>query len=527
MQSKFKIWATIAAAVALAGCTDYVAQLETLQGEVDSLQGSIEGIAVPAVVIPEESGTLSPLTIAFDAPRYGVDAGGSATLAFTLSEKASVEVAAKDGWSASVRMTGDAEGEITVTAPDPAGTSSLVATAVTPEGKVSAAELPLMVRDPYTAATRTTVGSMAYFALNDRMATDYHYKKMADAGINMTSLEGYGNYEEHFRLAEKYGIKVVFFVNMYTGRYYRDPENYKGLDDIIARVKMQPALCAYQIVDEPSVDEIEELSTIADHIREIDPAHPIYLNLNSATASVHTLGVAEYEKYVEQFAADCSLEFITFDQYPVYQGYIDHSWIKSLSIVRNTAMRHGIPFWAFALSCREVNREDPTVPILRLQCNTNLVFGSQVNQYFVWRATSGTNYAPVMGDGSYTGAYDICKEYNREMHNRGFVFAGCEVSQVAFTNTMQNYVACFDKSTLPAQISNLETSGEAIVSYVENGGNRYVAVQNFSWQTKQTLSIEFADMVYGIDREGIFTEYAPGTYEITIDEGDMAVFKIV
>ena len=117
--------------------------------------------------------------------------------------------------------------------------------------------------------------------------------------------------------------------------------------------------------------------------------------------------------------------------------------------------------------------------------------------------------------------------YNREMHSRGFVFAGCSVPYVAFTNVIQDYVDSFDKSTLPEQISNLETSGEAIVSYVENCGNRYVVVQNFSWQTGQTLTIEVEDMVYGIDREGVFTEYAPGTYDITIDEGDMAVFKIV
>lgn len=518
--------AVAAVVLASAGCGDYDAQLEALRGEADSLQRVIGAIEVPEAQQPSDVPS-TDFSFSFDKARYGVDAGGSVTVAYTLPRAAEVSVSAVDGWSASVVSSGESSGEVILTAPDPASPANLVISAVDAEGNVTAAPLPVMVRDPYTAATRTSVGSMAYFSLNESMANDYHYGKMADAGINMMSVEGDDNYDEHFRLAQKYGIKVVFFINMYTGRYYRDPDNYTGLDDIINKVKDYPALCAYQIEDEPSTDDIEQLAVIRKHVNELDPVHPVYLNLNSATASRYTLGVNEYEDYVESYVSGCGLELITFDQYPVYQGYIDHSWIKSLAIVRSTARRHGIPFWAFAQSCRLGKREDPTLATLRLQCNTNLAFGAQVNQYFVWRATSGTNYAPVMGDGSYTGAYDVCRDYNREMHSRGFVFAGCSVPYVAFTNVIQDYVDSFDKSTLPEQISNLETSGEAIVSYVENCGNRYVVVQNFSWQTGQTLTIEVEDMVYGIDREGVFTEYAPGTYDITIDEGDMAVFKIV
>ena len=176
--------------------------------------------------------------------------------------------------------------------------------------------------------------------------------------------------------------------------------------------------------------------------------------------------------------------------------------------------------------CREWYREDPTLENIRLQCNVNLAYGAQVNQFFVYRATSGTNFAPLMNDGSYTAAYDYCKSYCREMHNRGFVFAGCNMKQLRSKNGFGTYLYNLSTADLPAQIKDMEIAGEAIVSFVENRGNEYLVVVKGSWQKHCIIDAEFNSVVYSIDHDGLFTEHQSGSKaSIDLEGGDMMVFK--
>ena len=503
---------------------------EQLQKELETMQGETKDVPEASeATVPE----IDPYEFTLDKTRYGVDAGGSVTIGYSIPEASSIEVSVPQGWSAVVNK---AASEIVITAPDPAFPCEMYVTATAEDGRTASAVLPVMIRDPYTDATRTDVAALAYFCFYPEIATDYHFEMMAKCGMNMLTIEQVDNWQEQLTLAHKYGLKGVLFVNGVAGKYYSTHGTSTALDEVIneaKNVEKYPALAGYQIFDEPSTERIGQIKYEKDRIEELDPnpAHPVYVNMHPGSASKYSLGVEDYFEYVETLVTECDLKLITFDQYPVFFGYIDPTWIKSLVAVRTSAMRHNIPFWAFTLSCREQGREDPTLETIRLQCNTNLLFGAQVNQFFVYRNTSGTKYCPLVidwetGTASYTGAYDACQEYCTEMHHFGFIFSDCNVKAVRNLNVFNNWVENLSREDLPPQIKTITASREAMVSIIENKGNEYVAVVNSLWNMPQTVSIETNDMIYEIDHDGVFTQLDAGTkYDIELGGGDMVVFK--
>ncbi len=112
------------------------------------------------------------------------------------------------------------------------------------------------------------------------------------------------------------------------------------------------------------------------------------------------------------------------------------------------------------------------------------------------------------------------------MHNREFVFAQSEVHQVRHIGPdYYLHGTCLTKGDLPDAIGDIAASGSAVVSFVGNSGNEYIAICNKSWQEKLHVDLTFNREVYTIDRDGIFTEQQPGTSTFIIDEGDMLVVK--
>ena len=386
---------------------------------------------------------------------------------------------------------------------------------------------------PYSEATRTDIPALAYYALNPNTGTDANFKKMAQAGINMVTVEQYNDWPQQLDLAAKYGLKALLFVNGAAGDYYRDPSS-KALDNIINQSKDYPALFGYQIFDEPKLTDIEQIIFEKTRIEELAPGKPVYVNLHPSSASANALGTASYKEYVNMIVGGCSLEMVSYDEYPVYPYGISKSWYKSLSVILDYSKRRGLPFWGFLASCwinletQTAPREKPTMENMRLQGNTILAYGAQVIQCFTWQSYSGTSYAPIMRSGEYTQAYDDLKAYLEQMHARAWVFSGSRVDKVRSIGNMflLPWTDELGAEDLPEQISGIKAESEAIVSFIENSGNAYVVIVNQDWRSKLQLDIDFTQMVYSIDSGGNFSGQDPGMHRFTVDEGDMLVIKI-
>ncbi|MBP5505724.1 MAG: beta-galactosidase [Bacteroidales bacterium] len=503
--------------------------LEQLQGDLTAMQQE------QAPQLPDASGLKPALegdfVFSFDKDFYGVDAAGSITIHYSLPEAAEVEVLPKGGWSVMLNATGGTEGDIVVTAPDPASYRDIVVTATAASGRSTAAILPILVRNPYSEDNQPKMEAMGYYCFKPWNATVENYQKLADAGLTMVTLEtDEGDWKQYIDNAAQAGLKTLAVVGN-QGNYWYDNMEDTAIDEVVGYLKDQPSVFGYHMCDEPSVDDIWRLMAVKDKIRRIDPTRPIYINL-LANASPNSMGVQTYTEYINIMSDYMDFDFISFDIYPVLVGAIQNEWHMCLATVADAAKRHGIPFWAFAASTwinketgTTLRREKPTASNIRLQIYTDLAYGAQTVQYFTIQDYSGTDYAPIMRDGTWTQAYEELKAANLRMQKRAFVFKDSKVNCVRQTGPLapiEKYLSVLD---FPECLKSLEVTSGATVSFIENDGNEYIVIVNNYWTANQVVSIELSSPVYLIDKDAQFQELRPGAHDLWLEMGEMLVLK--
>lgn len=373
--------------------------------------------------------------------------------------------------------------------------------------------------------------AMGYLCFRDKSANEECFRKLAEAGIDMITLDmDQSSAMRQMDLAAQFGIRINAVVMGYAASYSQDPEHYTGLDSLVSAIKGHPALFCYHIYDEPGLNLIPRLNVAKRHIEELDPEHPVYINLNPV-GSVNALGTDYYPDYINTLARECDLKLLSYDCYPAYLDGMLNNWYWCQETVSACARSRGIPFWAFAatswidLESPLAVRARPTRENIRLQVNTNLAYGAQVIQYFTIRDFSGSSLAPFMADSVWTEAYDMLKDVNLEMKARQEVFAGCRVLATGFTFRPPFGTMPLVESDLPAAISSVESDRTALVSVLENNGSRYVAVVSTSPDQTTGISVEFASGAEMIDNAGNLVSQNAGTKSFALEPGGMLVFR--
>ena len=498
---------------------------------MQELQESASAIQVPDAVTPLP---YVPLEFGFilDKDLYEIDAGGSVTVHYTLSSASSVEAVTKCGWRASVNYTGEGEGKIVITAPDPASYAEVTLIATTEDGRRTAVILPVMLRDPFTAATRPRMTAVGYYSFKPWNASEDNFVKLAEAGLTMVTVEtGDEDYEKSLVGARKAGLEVLAIVGDDAAKWY-DDMSYTGLDELITSLKDSTVIYEWWIRDEPSVDNIYELMAIEDKMKSLDPNRSVYVNLHP-NASSNSLGVDNYYDYVNIYATHMHLSHLSFDMYPILKnGGVQTDWHYCLETVANVAKQHGVPFWAFAASCwinKEPNikleRAQPNVDNLLLQIYTDLAYGAQAVQYFTIQDYGGTDYAPIMRDGTWTKAYDDLETANLTMQKRAFVFKDGNVTRIRQVGTSASHESALSILDFPPAIKSVDVTFAATVSFIENNGNEYMVIVNNYWSADQNVRVELDSPVYSIDSEGQFHLLEPGVNNVWLAKGDIVVLK--
>ena len=503
-------------------------RLEQLEAQYAALQDA-DAAQVPAAAEPSGDSP-TEYDITFDKDYYEADAGGSLSIKYSLPEASEVEVVAKDGWSASVATDG-AEGTITLTAPDPASPTEVVVTARSHGGKMAATNLPLKLRDPYSDATRPRMNALGYYSFKPWNASLENFRKLADAGLTMVTIEtDEEQWQEQIARAGQAGLRVLAILIGRAESYYNHPDTDTRLSDAVNWLKNRPEVAAYHVYDEPGVRDAHMLKTIKDRVEELDPTRPVYINFGPE-ASTEWMGVPTYYEYVNLLVDYLDLKQISYDQYPIFPGRIQENWHKCLGIIADAAKRRGIDFWAFAASCwinKEALtqlRERPNTYNLLLQIYTNLAYGAQVIQYFTIQDYGGTDFAPIMRDGTWTEAYEYLKAANLQMQKRAFVFTGCNVTKVRQAGEQVSHEMELSVLDMPQEIEDIYANGSVTASFIENAGNKYLALVNNYWSAVQQVTVTLNAPVYCIDAEANFTLLEPGRHNLEIPLGGMMVLK--
>jgi hypothetical protein len=199
--------------------------------------------------------------------------------------------------------------------------------------------------------------------------------------------------------------------------------------------------------------------------------------------------------------------------------------------IRNVANRYDIPFWAYISSTRGSASDPPfTLGELSMMAYTNLAYGAQALQYFVFYGSTTAAYpyfrTPI-SNGQRTVTYSYVKTINTDVKRLSYIFSKSKVLKV--WNTGKNISARttrLEENGLPAisPVRSLKTSdGGAVVSLIEKDNNRFLIIVNRSYTEPMTLTINVDENVLRqVRKDGTITGVYSGIKEVA--PGDAAIY---
>jgi hypothetical protein len=309
------------------------------------------------------------------------------------------------------------------------------------------------------------------------------------------------------------------------------PELKTETEKIVKRFMNHPALAGYFLRDEPAMDAIAELGSWAKRVNAIDPDHFCYVNLFPNYATPAQLGTPDYREYINKFAKEVPLHFLSYDSYPLTSAEgVYEKWHQNLEIFSNEAKKARKPFWGFAQSILFDNKHaDPSLATLRVQMYTNLAYGAQGLQYFTyWTPVSSAEDfrgGPITLDGKRSTVYDHIKTLNQEIKNLAGVFFGAKVTSLKFTG--KNIPLGTNRlSSLPFPLKVLATEGKtALVSFLENGGKRFIVIVNTDYREKMSLTLSGDSSLKRVLKDGSIVPATAYANTFDLDAGDVVIYS--
>lgn len=284
----------------------------------------------------------------------------------------------------------------------------------------------------------------------------------------------------------------------------------------VLRFKDHPALVGWHLKDEPKIQEMKKLGELARIIKSVDKDHFVYVNLRPSDATYDQMCTDSYTEYLNAYISEIPVDFVSFDKYPCMinekgELYVLDYWYDNLQIIADFSRKHGKDFWAFASGIQfESVQAVPSLATLRLQMFTNLAYGAQGLQYFVYQNPTSPTYRMV-------------KVVNKEIQNYAKVFLGAKVLSVTHTgekipvNTKRfqgapDYIKYFDTG-----------DAGAVVSVLEKGTRQFFVIVSRDINNSLPVSIETDDNVWQVTKYGTIKKMS-GRVTENLAPGDMLVY---
>ncbi|MDP2415072.1 beta-galactosidase [Daejeonella sp.] len=364
---------------------------------------------------------------------------------------------------------------------------------------------------------------LGWYSIPPEEATKARYLEMKEAGfdISFSFLGSPQDVQKSLDAAHQAGMKIVISC----------PELKTDTEKIVKRFMDHPALAGYFLRDEPAVDAFTDLGNWAKRVNAVDPKHFCYVNLFPNYATPVQLGTADYRDYVNKFAKEVPLHFLSFDSYPLTSAEgVYEKWHQNLEIFSDEAKKVNKPFWGFAQSILfDSKHEDPTLATMRVQMFTNLAYGAQGLQYFTyWTPVSSAEDfrgGPITLEGKRSTVYDHIKTLNQEIKSLSGVFYGAKVKSLQFFG---NNIPSGTKrmSVLPAAIKVFATEGKtALVSLLENGGKQFIVIVNTDYLEKMSLTLSGDPSLKRILKDGSIVPASAYANTIDVEAGDVVIYN--
>ncbi|OJV36726.1 MAG: hypothetical protein BGO33_04220 [Bacteroidia bacterium 43-41] len=345
------------------------------------------------------------------------------------------------------------------------------------------------------------------------------FQEMKDAGITI-SMSNYTNsdsLQKALDIAYQLNLKVMI----------RCPELYNNTEKTVLRFKDHPANGGYFLLDEPITSEFPKLKELLQKIEAIDSTHFCYINLFPNVAMPELYSPIDYRNYVALFLNKIPVKILSFDHYPIVNGFIRVNWYQNLEIIQSEADKAGIHFWAFALTTAHDYYPIPDLAQLRLQVYSNLAYGAKGIQYFTyWTPTSNRwdfHKGPIDVDGSKTIVYDYLQQMNNEIQNYSLIFLTSKTIKVSHFGEIP--LETKELTSLPYFVKSIKIKGgNALLSEMKNEMNYFFMIQNTNLNKEIGIDIQTDLQTKIVLKNGYIIPANLIKEEFKLTPGDMVIF---
>lgn len=371
--------------------------------------------------------------------------------------------------------------------------------------------------EPVKWVTEEKMPILSWHSINLTESSLKNYTDLANCGFTHSLATIWGNEDP----ATKYNANLLEIALNYAAQ-----TNVKVIagchelntdtENTVRRFMNHPAIVGWFLQDEPKLAEIPGLGVMANKIKAIDKKNFVYVNLRPSDATPEEMGTNSYTTYLNSYIQNIPVDFLSFDKYPCQidqsgKLYVFDRWYDNLQIFADAAKKEGKGFWAFA-SCTKFEsvQATPTLETLRLQMYTNLAYGAQGLQYYVYQNPTSPVYAAV-------------KQLNKEIQNFAKVFLNAKVNSVTHTGkTIPYNTTRFDKA--PAVIKKFLTGDAgAVVSVMEKGNRKFFTVVSRDLNNTLPVSIQVDGSVKKVTKNGTL-EDVEGVVNENVPPGDILVY---
>ena len=252
-------------------------------------------------------------------------------------------------------------------------------------------------------------------------ATEENVARAASEHFNLVPAS-----EEALPIAAKNNVMVMLEHGLLTPSTARSEEKMKELDTVIDRVKDNPALGAYYIVDEPGPEAFPEIAKLITRIKGRDSKHLCFVNLLPIYGVPIKVGqdpARTYIKYVRDYIKTVHPELLSYDYYNFYRKgtgipYDGNVYFVHLELIRQAAQKANIPFMNIIQASNfERDWRFPVAEELRWQVYTTLAYGGRGISYFLYWGPE--KYRGLYRDGKPTNLVEAVSRLNLEMEKLG------------------------------------------------------------------------------------------------------------
>jgi hypothetical protein len=205
-----------------------------------------------------------------------------------------------------------------------------------------------------------------------------------------------------------------------------DDDVKQRVQELVASYGGHPALAGINIYDEPKTSMFGLVNAAEEELRTSAPDELPYVNVWPSYAFTSALGARDYRTYMERYFVKVNPPLLSFNHYPLLKEGITSDYFYNWAMIRNFALRFGVPSWGFVQSvgfdssqAGLARRRRPNEQEILWQVNVGLAYGAKGIQYFTYWTPDSQPGDPIQFgqalislDGQQTALYGYALRVN-------------------------------------------------------------------------------------------------------------------